>query len=255
MMARAPKKLTALLASSLAGACATESPGTNAGATPTTSIAAYTQALAAVRKAGPASAVAAATAHCLPIDDEDLRADCLLAAAGEAAPVDAKGAETLCSHIPHGVIQDECHFVLAEGSGQVETCVRAGRFAQDCRMHAWSRTLQAASTQWQSIDDVIETVRTSAPPELGALDPHLPAFRLWLGAQDLLDLAPCATLTDAELEKACTFSGLGLFHDRMNHARDTGAISCPNPAESPSLAHRPHPQLSAALTQRQDLCP
>ena len=89
-------------------------------------------ALAAV-EADPASAVE----RCAVLTTPAIRGDCIIHGVERLARTNPQGAEVLCASLD-GLSADECWFQLAERSGEPERCDRAGRFAEDCRMHAWT---------------------------------------------------------------------------------------------------------------------
>jgi hypothetical protein len=81
-------------------------------------------------------------------------------------------------------------------------------------------------------------------------------FRHVLGSLSTLDIAGCDSATAAAW---CVRAGEGLLNDRLNRARDTGAITaawCAGERQSiPSLRHVPHPVLDNVIERRTDLCP
>jgi len=206
-------------AAALAGACGGSAPREPADG------ARYALALERVARA-PAEAAAA----CAPVRDPGLRADCVIAGVERLAAADLPAAAALCAGLPAGVAQDECRFQLADRRGDPALCADAGRFRDDCRMHAWSR----------GVARTLEPGEVARAPELrapaaaaGFADddprPWIAAFRHLLGGPPPLDRRPCAALA-APLDALCAEAGAMLHADRLAHARDTGALRCGGPA-------------------------
>ena len=210
----------------------------------------YAEALAAI-----AADPTATAAACAAISATRLRDDCLAAGAEALAPASPDKARAACADISGALLADECHFMVAERLREPTLCDKAGRFRDDCRLHLLQQTTAAA--------------KPAAPddPALAALiarsgfeddDPRALTlvFRHALGARAPLDLSGCERSIS---EEWCVRAGEGLLNDRLNHARDTGAISeawCSGERDSvPSLRYTPHPALDATVARRSDLCP
>lgn len=227
-------------------ACAIPSPAPGAGAADAR---VYAEALAAVRRSP-----AAAAAACAPVRPPPLHADCVMAGVERLSRADAPAARALCAALPSPG-RDECAFRLAEGSGEPADCAQAGAFVTDCRMHLWSRHVDAA-------------LPTAGAPAAwaAALAPEIPAFGLdptadapWVavfragfGRAPQLDPSGCAAVAAVAgpvAAAACPRAAEGLLHDRWNHARDTGAAPCTGPLP-PALDPGADPTLQAVITRR-----
>jgi len=91
------------------------------------------------------AAAADPAADCAAIDDLDLRSECRVFAAADAARAgDLPLAEERCAAIDEGPWRDECWFSLADvtrarGTALEELCAHAGRFELNCLSHAVNR--------------------------------------------------------------------------------------------------------------------
>ena len=66
------------------------------------------------------------------------------------------------------------------------------------------------------------------------------------------------TPKSAKRAALCRRAGGGLFHDRLNFARDTDALTddwCATRSGVVVLDHTPDPDIDAILAQRGDICP
>ena len=85
-------------------------------------------------------------AACAPIEDVDLRGECVAMAAGALAATDPVGAEAACRAMAPGMWRDECFFLLADTVGAHDAeaqrlCAEAGRYQRQCEGHALSRAV------------------------------------------------------------------------------------------------------------------
>jgi hypothetical protein len=217
--------------------------------------AAYADALAAV-----ARDPAGAAAHCAAVPDAALRADCVTAGAEALAKPDPDAAAGLCAGLPDGVGRDECGFQVAERTEDAARCDAAGRFADDCRMHLWTRAVQRAFPPGTHPDEAEpELARLAAAAGFGPDDPRpwIAATRHLLGRMRPLDRGRCDGLSAPTRRKVCKDAARDLFHDRLNHARDTGTFPCDGGPLPDVLQHTPDPELDAIIAERKgrDLCP
>lgn len=210
----------------------------------------YTAALAAIA-VDPQQTVSA----CAAITAPPLQADCLAAGAEALAATHPDKAQTICAQLDDGLIADECWFMVAEQSKNPALCSRAGRFREDCALHLLQQAVAAADPR--AADDArIPALITTAGFE--TTDPRALTlvFRHALARQQPLDLSICDASVSAEW---CIRAGGGLLNDRLNRARDTGAISeawCSGDRQDvESVRYVPHPELDAVVARRDDLCP
>jgi hypothetical protein len=205
----------------LLGGCSGSAPGAAEQAR------AYAGALAAVR-AEPHTA----RERCGTLPDGPLRADCLLAGAEALAARAPEAAAELCGAVEPGATRDECHFQVAERSGQVERCAAAGRFAEDCRMHGWTRVVMQTvepGTDSATAVALLEPLAGAAGFSPDDPRPWIAAFRHLHGADRPLGTARCAGLS-AVVRQACDDAARMLLHDRLSYLRDTGGWPCGSPA-------------------------
>ena len=217
--------------------------------------AAYTAALAAV-----AADPAAGVVRCRALSTEPERVDCIGAAAEGLAATDPSGAAALCDELPDGLWRDECGFQVAESTGDAAHCATAGRFAEDCRMHLWSRALAGALPRSPSPAAVVEPIASLAHEFGFEPDDPRPWVAAWriVGAQmDPLDRAACDPL-GPDRAGGCRATLRDLYRDRLNHARDTRRFPCDGGELTGRLAYAaPDPELDAMVAARRDtdLCP
>lgn len=198
-----------------------------------------------------AQAPADAPLVCGRLGTAAVRADCVVYAAEVLARTDAEGATALCASVS-GVFRDECMFQVAERSGDASRCVDAGRFAEDCRMHAWSAELGRWRTaDWSPEQWGVEV--TSAAPRFGfATDdprPWIAAARTVFGRQEMLDRTFCAGW-DVSMQEVCRSAGRQFYEDRLNHVRDTGKWTCGKPM--PTLLETTEDAELAALRRERE---
>lgn len=224
---------------------------------------AYPAALAEIAR-DPAGAARA----CRPVQDPALRADCVTAGAEALAPTDAAAAWALCEGLPEGQGRDECAFQVAEGARDPARCPAAGRFAEDCRMHLWSREIQGLlgkDVPTSAVEGLISPRLADFGFEAQDMRPWSAAWRVVLSAQRPLDRASCASATRPELVESCRATALIVYQDRLNQLRDKGLLSRPQGGEPswceggelpPSGRFEADPELEAMLRERRarDLC-
>lgn len=214
---------------------------------------AYPTALAAVR-----AAPAQAAERCAPLVDPALRGDCVTAGAELLAATDASAAAALCDRAGEARHQDECRFQVAERSGDPARCADAGRFAEDCRMHLWSRWVHDAITPTLGPGAVESTARAQLAAYGFAPDDPRPwsaLYRALLEARTPLDRAVCDAAAEPMLVESCRQTALAVYNDRLNRARDR-LRWCPGAPVPDALAHTEDPDLEAMLLRRaeEELC-
>ncbi len=215
---------------------------------------AYPEALAAV-----AREPSRAASLCAPITRAELEQDCVLAGAEALAKTDPTGALTLCAGLPEGVGRDECAFQVAERSADPSRCAEAGRFADDCRLHLWSRGLRELIPAGALPGDLeAKAAEELARYGLDAEDPRpwSAFYRDLLGRRTPLDRAACQQAPAGFQREACAQTGLQLYNDRLNMARDRHLVRCDQPELPALLQTTPDPELDALRARRwSELCP
>lgn len=212
---------------------------------------------ALVRIAEDASAGAAA---CSALPGGPLRMDCLGVAAEALSRSDPSGASGVCKTMDAGLWRDECHFQVAERSREPSHCAQAGRFAEDCRMHLWSKHL-AGSLPVGATPASAEHTLVSAARDAGfsADDarPWVAAFRLLGARMTPLDRGECLLLSDPGRQEICRQALQDHYNDLLNHARDTGTFPCRGGVLTGRLRYHDDPGLDALVQERRerDLCP
>ena len=212
----------------------------------------YTDSLAAV-----AADPAATHESCGALHTPALREDCILAGVERLVEADVEAAAALCVDLPAGRSQDECGFILAEKTGEASRCALAGRFTLDCRMHLLQRAVSRAALPADPAQAELPAAALLATAGFSADDEHAWTllYRDTLSRQLALDLTRCDVTPRAEL---CRRAGGGLFHDRLNFARDTEALTedwCTDRSGVAVLDHVADPDIDAILAQRPDICP
>lgn len=186
---------------------------------------------------------------CATVRDDALRDDCWLRWLDPKDP-------TWCDRLTTDRLRAECAFTMAERTGEATWCDRAGPFEDDCRLHHLSRQLADVEGLPADRDAEIEAAIRAA----GLAEDDGRAWGTWyrwsLGRQAPLDRSTCDAVTDASRREACRQAGLGLFHDRLNNARDRKLFPCDGGPLPPLLAYAPDPDLDLAIQHRRpELCP
>ncbi len=200
---------------------------------------------------------------CLAVRDPDLRADCGLAAVERLARTRGPTTGDLLARCRalEGWAGDECAFQVGERRRDPSACASAGAFAGDCRLHLLSTGLAGWVPQGALPSDPALLGRLRTEAGAVGLDPEderaASAFFRWiLGGQVPLDRTSCDAVPDAVAREACRRTGLALYGDRLNHARDTRTYPCQGGDLPPALAHAPDPEIEALRRRREaeDLC-
>ncbi len=192
---------------------------------------------------------ALASGECDGIRDAALADECREATAREPAD---------CAAVRDATSRGECWFQLAEQTDDASLCPKAAPFAADCALHMLSRGFP----EWiprgaRPGEQEDEAARRIAASGLAADDmrPWSAFYRHVLGATRPIDRAACASVPDAARREACERTGLAMYQDLLNMARDRGAYPCDGGPLPPLLAHTPDPELDAMRAARTDLCP
>lgn len=190
-----------------------------------------------------------ASGDCAAIEDPTLRDDCRQATA--EAPAD-------CEAVVDPTVRGECWFQLAEATSDASYCPRAAPFADDCAMHVLSRGFPTWLPKGVRPGEQEEAAAAHvAAAGLAADDirPWSAYYRHVLGSTRPLDRAACDAVSDAARREACKRTGVSLYQDLLNHARDRGLYPCDGAPLPALLAYAPDPELDAVRASRSDLCP
>jgi len=197
---------------------------------------------------------------CAVLEDPGNRGECLAAGAEAIAGSQPEQAISICESIESDMEADECFFQVSEHSEDRELCARAGRFEEDCQMHAWSRALAKAVDKKALPGEVeAEVALLAARHGFSEEDPRpwVALYRRLLGQMRPMDREICAAASTLSRQEICSSTGLTLFHDRLNYVRDRGLFPCDGGELPPELNALIDPELAAALSARRevDLCP
>ena len=201
------------------------------------------------------------TGECAAIKDIALRDDCWLAAV-QRKKGSKKLPEDPCSRISAEQIQQECWFALAERKKDVTLCLSAGSFRDDCVLHILSQSF----VLWvdpATIPGGVQEEEMALRIKQTGMDPSDPrpwsAWYRWVLGQRLpLDRGACGRVEDVFRREACMATGVALYNDRLNRARDRGSYPCPAPGSAglpPDLQYTPDGDLDTLRASRSDLCP
>lgn len=188
------------------------------------------------------------TGACATIENATWRDDCWI------ARVEREGVDH-CAAVTDPTQRGECVFQLAEKTGDASLCPGAAPFADDCALHVLSRGFASLGATLPGAGEAAVSARIAAAG-LAPDDPRpWSAWYRWvLGAQRPLDRGTCAAVADPMRREACLRTGVALYQDRLNRARDTGTYPCDGGALPPELQHAPDPELDGVRAARTDLC-
>jgi hypothetical protein len=192
-----------------------------------------------------------------------LHADAEAARSGDCAAISDVSAQERCTSSAGncdaltGRAANECRFRAAERASDAELCAHAGELADECRLHLVSRAfLREFPRARPGADDAAaEILVTSAGLALDDPRPWSAWYRHALGAQVPIDRGRCASVTLPLRREACEHTGLALYNDRLNMARDRGLYPCDGGPLPILLQRAPDPELDALVASRTDLCP
>ena len=194
---------------------------------------------------------------CSVLETASIRHDCMLHGVEHLSRREPELAAGICAQIPAGVDADECFFQVAERSRQPARCADAGRFEEDCRMHAWSAivpTLVGPTESAQSWEAAVDKASSELGFSADDARPWVAAARFILGRSTPLDRRFCDGWTDAR-RTHCRVAGRDLFHDRINHVRDASKWDCAGPPPG-LLGVVQDEELAAILAERKsEMCP
>jgi len=191
---------------------------------------------------------ALASGDCSGIVDPSLSDECREATA--RSPDD-------CERVSGATLHGECWFTLAEASGDASLCTKAAPFTDDCALHVLSKGFAdwlPRGTRPGAQEEQAATRIAAAGLAPDDMRPWSAYYRFVLGASRPIDRVGCAAVTDASRREACLKTGLALYQDLLNMARDRGIYPCDGSPLPPVLAYTPDPELDAVRAARTDLC-
>ncbi len=194
---------------------------------------------------------------CAKLATRTVRYDCLLHGVERLARRNPDAASNICAQIPAGLDADECFFQVAERSRQPARCAKAGRFEEDCRMHAWTVAVTHAAGPTASASKW-EAALSALADEMDFLKddprPWVAASRFLLGRTTPLDRSFCDDWS-AERREHCRVAGRDLLHDRLNHVRDARKWDCEGPPPA-ILSFEADAELDTIFARRKpEICP
>ncbi len=181
---------------------------------------------------------------CAVIADRALRDDCH-ALRGE------------CTEVEGNLARDECGFVRAEKAGDIALCGGAGQFEHDCRMHLWSQEVNALGASACAIARDEPTVATRLEDlgfEADDPAPWSAYYRRCLTVRRPIDRGPCNLIPRAVAREACLRTGLALYDDLLNMARDKHDFPCGGGPPPALLDHAPDREIEALIDRRRAAC-
>lgn len=192
---------------------------------------------------GAGDAEAMLTGECADITEAAARELCLAAA-------------DRCEEIPAGINRDECHFRRAEKRGDIAACAQAGSFVEQCRMHVFSAGFATWSAEATVGRDEPAVAARIAEAGFAADDPRPWSawYRHALDRRRPIDRAACRAVPDEMRREACLHTGVALYQDLLNMARDRHLYPCDGGPLPPLLQTTPDPELDAVRAARSDLC-
>ena len=188
------------------------------------------------------------TGECGNIHDERLADECREATA--KVPAD-------CEAIADPTWRGECWFQVAEATNDAQLCPNAVPFADDCALHVLSRSFDKwLPTRPRPGEHEDEAARRIAASGLSVDDlrPWSAYYRHVLGASRPIDRAACATIEDPTRRDVCQRTGITMYHDLLNRARDFGGYPCDGGPLPLQLSYTPDAELDAVRAARTDFC-
>lgn len=189
-----------------------------------------------------------ASGDCAAIRDGALRDDCREATA--QAPTD-------CEQVGDTTLRGECWFQLAESTADASYCPRAVPFADDCALHVLSRgfaTWLPKQVRPGEQEEAAAARIVAAGLAVDDLRPWSAFYRHVLGATRPIDRGACDAVADPARREACKRTGIAMYQDLLNHARDRDLYPCDGGPLPALLAYAPDPELDAVRAARSDLC-
>jgi len=152
----------------------------------------------------------------------------------------------------------DCAFRAAEAKGDPEGCSRAGPWVDDCRLHVWSASFHDWAPKGKTLAEAEPIVTAKLDGYGFAADDPRPwsAWYRWsLGRMRPVDRAACREISAPDHQEACLQTGLALYGDLLNVARDRHLYPCDGGPLPSLLQSTPDPELEALRASRTDLCP
>ncbi len=188
---------------------------------------------------------------CERIADATLRDDCWT----HRTSVDKK---PHCDQTSTPVATGECWFVYAEATLDPSACPNATPFADDCALHVLSvgfRALGEPGTTPGTHEEEVARRVVSAGLRVDDPRPWSAWYRQVLSGSVPFDRGACAAVSDPMRQESCRRTGIALYSDRLNYARDRGLYPCDGGPLPSVLVRTPDPELDALVAARSDLCP
>jgi hypothetical protein len=188
---------------------------------------------------------AVSEADCTELPEGALRDDCLVQTGG-------------CAAVGEGRKRDDCVFRLAERSEDVSLCDEAGAFEEQCRMHLWSASFERWAPKQAPVPGSEPAVRKAliaAGFQENDPRPWSAWYRHALGKHRPIDRMACLEIPETMERESCLATGLALYGDRLNAARDRGLYPCDGGELPDFLLATPDPEIEALRSARTDLCP
>lgn len=163
-----------------------------------------------------------------------------------------------CAAVTDEKMRFECAFRHAEVSANPADCSAAGPFADDCRMHVWSDSFGRWSPNPPVVGNNEEIVQKAIEESGFSSDDPRPWsawYRHALSRQGTLDRGACRQIALPLAQEACLATGLSLYGDRLNAARDRGLYPCDGGELPDFLQTTPDAEIDSLRASRQDLCP
>ncbi len=163
-----------------------------------------------------------------------------------------------CARVDEVRERAECAFREAEATKNPKRCADAGPFADDCRMHLWTASFRDWAPR-RALPGEADAEAATRIAEFGfAVEDPAPwsAWYRWtLGHSRPLDRQLCRSLDRPARIEACLQTGLALYGDLLNMARDQHLYPCDGGPLPPLLAYTADSELDALRAARTDLCP
>ncbi len=189
--------------------------------------------------------------RCDAVEDVVLRDDCWT----HRTEVDKR---SWCAQVTNPAAAGECWFVLAEATMDPSLCPQAVPYADDCALHVLSagfRALGEPGTRPGEHEAEVSARIQRAGLAVGDPRPWSAWYRQVLAGVVPFDRGACDAVPDPERRDACRHTGLALYQDRLNHARDRHLYPCDGGPLPSLLVRTPDPELDALVAARSDLCP
>ena len=185
---------------------------------------------------------------CANLLEQPLKEDCQIAAIEKMAAKNPHQVQQNCASLS-GIAVAECYFIAAELSANPNDCEKSKPFEQDCKLHLLSNDLLKRKNITPSVE-ILKDYKLAKD----SVEGWTAIFRIHHTKQRPLDLTWCTTVPYMDL---CRRAGIGLFHEKLNIARDRRTFPCDSTSLPKYLRYVPDRELDEALKTRkqEDLCP